>query len=54
MTGLVFLIDILPNNLQNKSIDFNGIRTWIIGIEGEDADHCHGPTTLKLIERRQG
>ena len=27
------------NNLQNKTVDFSGIWTLIIGVEGKPADH---------------
>ena len=27
------------NNLQNKTVDLSEIRTWTIGVEGENTDH---------------
>ena len=29
--------------LQKKTVGVSGIWTWIVGVEGEHADHHHGP-----------
>ena len=33
------------NNLQKKTVYFSGIRTQIVGVEGEHADHLTTTTT---------
>ena len=34
--------------LQKKTVCFSQIRTWIVGVEGEQADHLTTTTAQKL------
>ena len=40
---LFVLFSFFSNNLQNKTVDFSGIWTRIIGVKGEHADHLTMP-----------
>ena len=52
--GRAFQFSYLEDLKKDKSIDksltvgFSGIRTWIIGIEGEHADHLTTTTTAQV------
>ena len=47
--GLFFCLFLLfPNTNFTETVDFSGIRTWIIGVEGEHADHV--TTTVAQLE----
>ena len=35
---------------NRKIVDFSGIRTQIVGVEGEHADHHHGPDCRYLLD----
>ena len=37
--------------LEKKTVDVSGIRTWIVGVEGEQADHLTTTTaqTIQLV-----
>ena len=38
--GLFLLLLVFVNNIvQNKNISVGEIQTWILGVEGEHADH---------------
>ena len=43
------LFSFFSNNLQNKTVDFSGIWSRIVGTEGEPADHLTTTTGLFLI-----
>ena len=37
---LFYLFSSFSNNFQNKTVDFSGIRTRVVWLEGEHADHA--------------
>ena len=47
MASLSFIFSLFSNNLQNKTVDFSGIWTGIIGVEGKHADPLT-KTNLKI------
>ena len=47
-TVFLFIL-IIFQHLQNKNVDFGGIRTWIAGVELEHTDHLTNSTTANAI-----
>ena len=43
----LFFFVLFNNNFTEKIVDFSGNRTWIVGVEGEHADHQTTTTALK-------
>ena len=45
----LFVFVLFKHKVCRKTVGFRGIRTRIIGVEGEHADHHHGPRNSNVV-----
>ena len=50
----LFIFILFKNIFIEKVVDFSGIRTWIVEVEGEHADHLTTTTTPLSLYSYQG
>ena len=50
----MFIFVIFKMQFYRKFLDLSGIRTRIVRVEGEDADHHHDPFLLNVLEYIHG
>ena len=46
--SFLFIFVLFNNNFYRKIVDLSGIRTRIVGVEGEHADHLTTTTALQI------
>ena len=45
----LFIFVLFKHNIIEKTLGFSGIRIWIVGVEGEHADHLTTTTAHKEL-----